>query len=525
MTHKNTLKHGAALLFVFLVAYLLNAASYFLTGIPLKYEQSSDATVHVVDWQKFSRDYSGNFDHDIMFQNYQAQPTGVLFVDKVLVRVSEIFRADLLEWSIIISFLALALFLSGVYFLVLCSLKNTLLALLISLVSVIPTISLGLASWGFLIGGFVPKEISLGIAVWLSILYLSGVSSNSRTKIGAFFLLLGLFSNWYPVLFFHYCLVLLTAEVIRQRSARKEHILYGVLFLAGAPVALFDIFIKSSHFTPPDTAIIFNHYTATLHSLTYLFLHYLRKQIVYVIIIGSLWYVYRRLFKKEYPPRILLWYAIWWSALAWSLLGVGTEIFAPVYMKYLLSRTSVWFYVASMVIVAYTAYEIYAATFARSVKNSILFSLLLSFVLLAQTSILAVYSGIKDRRDTSADYKQYLSVVTKLRSIVPRGSIILSNPDREAKTIRAYGAVGSYVSWKDGNVTLFDGDAARVWFDRYKEAQRVFSQKDFSAIRTFAVERHLQFYLFDKRDIVNGMDALAKKTIVESGEYGVAKMY
>ena len=519
MTYR-TLIHLFIILFA---AVLLNSASYFLTGISPAYRQSSDATVHVVQWQEFSQNYAGNFDNDVMFQSYQAQPTGTLFVDKVLVRMSELLHIDLLNWSIIISALSLALFLSGVYFLILYSTKKSLLALIISLVSIIPVISLGLSSWGFMTLGFVPKETSLGIAVWLTILYLRGVSTNSKLKISAFFALLGVFANFYPPLFCHFALVLLTVEVLRLRSIKKEHILYGLIFLVAAPVALFDIFIKAGHFTTPSVAIIISHYGAPLQSLSYLVLHYLRKQIIYAILVGGLWYLYRRVLKKQYPPIMSLWYAVWWSTLLWSLVGVGIEIFAPLYMKYLISRISVWFYLASMILIAYTAYEIWFATFARSLKQYLIFSLLLLLVLLSQTSVLNVYNGIRDLQYTATDYKAYLSVVTKIKDFVPTGSLVLANPDVGANTIRTYGDVGTYVAAKDGNVTLFDGASAMQWSERYTETREVFSQKSFSVIQSYALAHNLHYYFFNTGDIQSGTDALSKKTLFISGPYGLAK--
>lgn len=524
MTSHTTRTHIAILAFVFFVAFFVNRISYSTTGISLAYQQSSDATVHMVNWQEFSRNYAGNFDHDLMFQNYQEAPSGVLFVDKVLVRISEFLHIDLLDWSIVISALSLALFLSGVYFLVLYSTKSTLLGLVLTLVSIIPVISLGLSSWGFFALGFVPKELSVGISVWLTILYLQGVSTASRRKISWFFGLLGLFSNFYPPVFFHYALVLFTVEVIRQRAIKKEHILYGLIFLVASPVALYDIFVKAAHFAPPVLAIIYDHYGAPLHSLSYLVVHYLRKQIIYAALVGALWYVYRRVLKKEYPPRIVLWYAIWWSTLVWSLVGVGIEVFAPLYMKYLISRISVWFYLASMVIVAYTAYEIWFAKFSRSLTQLISFSLVLLIVLLGQTSILNVYNNLRDFKDAAPDYKEYLSVVTKLQLVVPPGSLILANPDGGANTIRTYGGVGTYVAAKDGNVTLFDGVAAQQWFDRYTETQKVFAQKDFSAIETYALAHGLHYYFFDTRDVQTGTTTLTKKTLLQSGPYGLAQL-
>lgn len=515
--------HIGILVFVFCIAYILNSTSYFLTGISPAYTQSSDATVHMVQWQEFSKNYAGNFDTDIMFQNYPGQPTGTLFIGNMLVHIGEFLHIHLLDWSIIFSAFSLILFLSGVYFLVLYSTRSPLLGLIISLISIIPVISLGLSSWGFLALGFVPKELSVGITVWLTILYLQGALHDSKKKIAVFFALLGLFANWYPPVFLHFALTLLTVEVIRQRGIRKEHFLYGLLFLAMAPVALYDVFVKAASFVPPILSIIIDHYGAPLQSLSYLLVHYLRKQIIYIILIGALWYVYRRIMKKEYPPLMSFWYAIWWSTLLWSLIGVGIEVFAPLYMKYLISRISVWFYLASMIIVAYTAYEVWIWKFGRGMKLRICFALILFFVLLGQTSILNVYANIMKNQKNAEDYAHYLSVVSQLQSVVPPKSLVLANPDARANTIRTYGGVGVFVTAKDGNVTLFDGAAARLWFDRYKETQRVFSQKDFSAIQSYAATHNLEYYFFNKKDILKGTDALAKKTVLESENYGLVK--
>ncbi len=523
MVNSAVLRHALALLFIGAVASAVNIIPYLSTGIAPAYRQSSDTTVHLVHWQEFSKNYSGNFDTDVMFQNFQGVPSGVLFVDKILVRISEFLNIGLLDWSIVVSYLTLLLFLSGVYFLVFFSTKKILLAFLVSLVSIVPVISLGLSGWGLLVIGFVPKEISIMVSVWLTILYLQGVLTNSKPKIAVFFALLGLSANFYPPVFFHYAAVLLTVEIIRQRAITKEQILYGLIFLAAAPLALFDIFIKVAHLTPPILAIIMDHYGAPLQSLSYLLVHYLRKQILYALCIGALWYIYRRILKKEYPPLIQIWYLIWWSTLVWSLIGVGIEIFAPLYMKYMISRISVWFYLASMIIIAYTIYEIWFDKFRRTIQNTVGFSLLLVLGLLGQTSVLSVYHGMQEFKNDASDYAQYLTVVTRLKEFVPPGSLVLANPDGEANTIRAYGGVGTYVAAKDGIVAPFDGTAAQQWFNRYKETQKVFAEKDFSTIQAFAVAHNLQFYLFDKKDLQHSADTLRKRILLESGDYGLAK--
>lgn len=519
---KNIRVHALALGCVFGLTVLLNSVPYFIAGISPTYNQSSDATVHVVQWQEFSSTYNGAFEKDIMFQNYQGQPTGTLFVDRLLVHIGEFFHIHLLDWSIIISGLSLALFLAGVYALALYSTKKVLLAFAITLASAVPTITLGLSSWGFLVQGFVPKETSLAIAVWLALVYAVGVSRGSKRTIALFFALLGLVSNWYPVLFFHFALVAITAEVLRTRSIRPEQFLYGIIFLVAAPLSLYDIFVKAAKFTAPVTAIIDAHYSATLHSWSYLFVHYLRKQIIFGVLIAVLWYLYTRVFKKMYSPILLLWFALWWAALLWSLLGVGVEIFYPTYMKYLLSRTSLWFYAASMVLVSYTSYQLYSLTFQKTVRNTLIFFCCLLIVLFSQTSIVGVVSGFRGFIADAPHYRDYLSVITKLSETIPVGALVLSNPDTEALSIRAYGGVGSYVSWKDGNVTLFDGKTATLWFDRYNETKTVFEKQSYEAIASYAKAHGLQYYLFNREDIQTGTTTLEKDTVLQDGSYGLA---
>ncbi|MBX4216105.1 hypothetical protein KW797_04110 [Candidatus Parcubacteria bacterium] len=516
--------HIALLSAIFFFAFLLNSAPYFLAGIPPAYRQSSDAAVHMVNWQEFSKDYAGNFEHDTMFQAFPGVPSGVLASEKILVRISEALGIPLLEFGAGISWLSLALFLAGVYFVVLYPTKNRLLSFLISLVSVVPVISLGLSGWGFLTLGFVPKEISVGISVWLTLLYLRGAETDSNKRIVWCFALLGLFANWYPPVFFHYAAVLLAAEVMRARSLRKEHILYGLVFLLTAPVALYDIFVRGGHLTAPIISIVMEYYGAPLHSLSYLFVHYLRKQVVYMVLVGGLWYLYRRVRTMEYPPVMRIWYFLWWSTLLWSLVGVGIEVFAPLYMKYLISRISVWFYFSSMVIVAFTGYELWRARFGGSAMQKIIFSAVLLIVLFGQTSILSVYTGIRGEIAESGDYRQYLSVVTRLSSFVPPSSLVFANPDRGAATIRTYGGVGVYVAKKDAIVTLYDGASAAAWEARYKETQEVFATKDFSAIRAYALAHGLEYYFFSTKDIDKGAASLESMTVLKEGDYGLAKL-
>ncbi len=524
MSKTQALRHTAALTLILTVAVLLNALPVLLSHVPPQYNLSSDATVFATLWQEGAAGYSGAFAHDQMFQQFTEEPTGVFAADRALVWVAQTLHVDLLTWSIVVSAASLAAFLVGVYALVWYALRNRALAIVIALASIIPVVSLGLSSWGFMVGGFVPKETGLSIAVWLTILYVRGIREHSWEKITYFFVLLGLCANWYSPLFYQYALLLFTAEAIRTRAVKKELFLYAGVFFLVSPLALWDIFVTNGHFTQPIVSLIIAHYTWPLHSLSYLLLHYLRKQIIYALLLTSLWWAHRHVLKKESPAIMRLWWALWWAALVWSLVGVGIEVWAPLYEKYLLSRTSVWFYFASMVLVGALGWDLCFWWIKRTWITVLLFCGVLLCVLLAQSSLLNYLGGLRDATAGSADYRQYLSVVTQLKTLVPDSALVLADPDDKANTIRSYGGIGVWVSVKDGNVILYDGAASQTWYARYEAAEQVFATKDFSVIRTYALQNGLRYYFFDTRDITASAALLKQKTILQSGDYGLAKL-
>lgn len=508
-----------------LAAWCVNALPFVIAGTPASYHQSSDATVHVVEWMQDSMRYDGAFENDLMLQNYRPQQsTGELWADVALTRIADVFGVDVLAWSIAISWGSLALFLIGVYVLSYLVLLRASAAFCIALASIIPVISLGLSSWGFLAFGFVPKELSLGIAVWLTILYVRSITHESRRTRAVFFAGLGMFANWYPVLFCHYALIVLAADVLRVRSIRSEHFVYGTVFLLAAPIALYDIFVVAGRFSQPDTSVIVEHYVGTLHSWSYLFLHYLRKQAIYVVSVAVLWFAHRRATVGQLPAGIRAWFCLWWSALIVSLVGVGIELFFPLYTKYLLSRASVWFYFDSMILVSFLTYSLIEKRRYPRGATYLAASGLLAFFL-AQSSIANVYAGTKEILLGASEQHSFIATLSRVHTIVPERSIVLSNPDREANTLRAYGAVASYVSWKDGNVTLFNGEAAHVWRERYVSARSTFATHDYDAIRAFGIAAGTPYYLFNRDDITTGVSELERATVYSSGRYGVARLY
>jgi len=176
-----------------------------------------------------------------------------------------------------------------------------------------------------------------------------------------------------------------------------------------------------------------------------------------------------------------------------------------------------------MLIVGYTAWQLVRARWGSGYKVTMLFAFVLSAVLIAQSSISNLVGGFMEFRRDAAQYRDYVSAMQQLHTLVPLGSVVLANPDGEANTLRPYGDVASWVSAKDGNISLFDGDAARAWYARYKESQAAFATHDGAAIRSYALSHGLQYYAFNMSDLSVHQDVITKATLMRVGVYGLAK--
>ena len=374
------LKH---LLIIFVVALVYNFSFFFFTGIPLRHQLNGDAEVHVAHWREFSVKEKNIFANDAMFK-LDIRPQGELFVDKVLVRIGEFFKIDVLNLSVILSFISLFIFLSGVYFVAAHSLNNRLMGFLAGLGSVIPAFSLGGSSWGFVASGFLPRDLALGFAVWLLGLYFYGIRHDSPWSIRIVFLVSGLLANWYPVLFFHYVLVIILADVIRLKSIKLEHFFYGLLFGAGAIFAISDVIAKSINFTPINLELFRARFSyLLLEPWQYAIFRYLRRFILYVAIVSGLYYIAKKVVLKDEMSPLKTWYIIWLSAGLLSITGLYLENYTS-WARFFLSRTSIWFLFASMAIVAYTIFLIGKC---RASRYKLMAVTLISLIFLGQSMI------------------------------------------------------------------------------------------------------------------------------------------
>lgn len=492
-------RHFVFLTIIFSAALLVNFTPSIITNIPLKNQLSSDAELHATHWREFSANEGNNFANDEMFKK-DTRPRGELFVNKLLVRLGEWSKVGLLEWSALVSGLSLIIFLSGVYFVVAYSLKNSWLGFLVALGSIIPAFSLGGSTWGFLAQGFLPRELALGIAAWIILIYFYGLEKNHIWASRSVFLLSGIFSNWYPVLFFHFAAIVFVAEIIRLKSIKKELLIYGLLYAAGASFALIDIFIKSAQTAPIDLEVFrFRFRYMLLSSFEYTFLRYLRRFLIYAAVVAGLFIFSKKTLNRDELRPLSPWYAIWLSAALISLIGIVLENFTT-FARFLFSRASVWFLFASMTIIAYTIHKIYE----KRVKNNFLLSAILAtgilLIFIGQSAIPSIYRQLRDLKANAANYNNYITLLENLKEATPNDAIILA-PPRDANKIRAYGSRGTYVSWKEGGITLLDGKSGREWFERLHEVEAVFGQKNLEALQKYAQAKNIRYIIYNTDEV------------------------
>ncbi len=500
-------------------AFVYSFGLIFFTGVPARYQLNSDAEVHLVHWREFSSNDRISLVNDAMFK-LDIRPKGELFIDKIIVKIGEFLGINILSWSVIISYISLLIFLSGVYFVVSRSLNNRLVGFLVGLGSVIPAFSLGGSSWGLPANGFLPRDLALGLAVWLFGLYLFGIKNRSIWNIRLMFLVMGLLANWYPLLFFHFSLALILADIIRLKSLKLDHILYGLIFCTGAIFAISDIVSKSLNFTAINMEAFRGRFSyLLLESWEYAFFRYLRRFILYLMAVIAIYFAGRKYFSRDSLSLLKPWHSLWLSSAVLSLLGLYLENYTS-FARFFISRLSVWFIFSSMVIVAYS---IWLAADHRSnmdYKIPAIFAALIIF--LGQSMIPTAYRHARDLRANSESYLKEMATIEKLKEITALGDLIFMNPDRAGK-IRTYGARGTYVSWKDGNIAVLDGVGALEWSRRLKEADESFNSGSFAKIAAFGRANNIKYFLYNEDEII-GEEEIKKYNIFELKPYAVAKI-
>jgi hypothetical protein len=474
-----------------LCASLFTLLPRLVSGIPLRQQLSSDAEWYAVEIDQavhpelYARDRS--FSPDI-------RQTAEFAVDKGLAAIARVLYIDLLEWSVMLSFGALLVFVLGVYFLMRRSLHNRAFALLIAGVLIIPVHTLGGDTLGFQALGYLPRDMALAFVPFVLMLYLKAVREESLTWLAATCFACGVLSNYYLLLFPHLCATLLLAEVIRGRRIRLAHVGCGLLFMVAAGPALVDGFSRPA--TPVDWDILRMRLAwmmawPPLDAVR----RYLRRFLIASAVIAALWPVVRRDGTDDDRRRLAPWFAISAAALVLAVIGVYVET-ATVATKYLISRASIFLMLAAMPI-ACVGFAVLGRRVDRR-RASQLAVMAAAVLFLGQSNLPTIYRFVRDDRAHRDERRRFLEAVDRLKALTPVDAVVAAPSPEDndlAASLRTYAQRAVYVTYKDGGVAIVDGNRARQWLARYEKLQQALHAIEPGAFMRFMRDEGVDYAL------------------------------
>jgi hypothetical protein len=505
-------------------AVLFSFLPFLVSGVPLQHQLLSDVESHIAAWQTaLNPDVFAN--DKILQSGTKALPTGQILSSHLFVLIPKHFNIDLFSWSVLLSICTLLFFLCGLYLLVLYSLDDKLTAFLITLFSIIPIHALGGSTFGFQALGFLPRDLALSIIIYILLLYCHGVKNENSRSIKLTFFVFGLFANFYPSLFANIALTLVLAELIRAKKIHVACFWYGGLFLLGALPTVLDFSFKNYHSAPIDVKIMTSFYGYMMVARPFLsaLRRYLRRFFLYAVFIPTIHYsVIRK--SPDYEKRLLApWNAIAISSFVLAVLGVYIES-TTAFAKYLISRTSMWFMLSSMIICTF-GLRIFFSRYLR--KGANLFTVLaVSVIFLGQSNLPTVYRFLRDTYNNREQKREFHVAINELKKLTSYEDIILA-PSEEffdlAASVRTYSSRPIYVCYKYGGVSIMDGQIAREWQERYNDIDNVFESRNPKLLIDFMQQKNIH-YAFVPNHYYSENDQLLKQhVVVNTGHYSIVK--
>jgi hypothetical protein len=480
-----------------------------VTKMPLHALLSSDAEVYATFMQIVQNPEV--FARDDMLRQFELAPAGMRFLFQFLIKMAEILNVEILQWSIWVSFLSLILFLLGLYWLLYYWLENKLYAFVITFFSIIPVHVLGGTTYGFQALGFLPRDLALAVHIFVLLVYFQGLKRDSNVLIGISFLAMGILANAYPLLFFQLFAMLLFSELIRTRVLSKSLFVYAGLFLAGSAPAWIEIIFALPTAAPIDSELLRLRLGYMMaYPLDYAIFRYLRRVILYFGLMVLLYWPLSRWASNSDRRIIKPWKAIIVSSFVISVFGIVIETFTP-YAKYSFSRASIWFTLSAMVIACIGLRIVFYKFFPR--HSLWLTVVTISIIFAGQSNLPSIYRYLRDGYETREQRLAFHAAVGELKTLSGQDSLIVA-PSTEmndiAASLRTYSLRSVYVSYKDGGVAVNDGELARKWYNRYKEAQSMFDSRDSGYLLDLMVREDIDFafvpanYYADSDPILDG---------------------
>lgn len=481
-----------------------------LTGVPLGRQLSSDAEQFVAVAVATAVPAFAEADHGM--------PTGFgpsIWSFRVTRSAALAMGVSFPALSVWLSVAFFLVFVTGLYLLVRAAVGDATVALVVALIGIIPVHALGASTLGFQPLGVLARDVALTGVMFILWGYIRAVFSGGRWPMVAVFAACGLAANLYSLYFGQLFLVLGLTELLRLRAIGPvilPALAFGVCALPGVTRDL----LMATGNTPVDVELMRRrHDFAVAWPLVPAITRYLRRFILYalacVVVVPFAWPQMDAAARKRQAP----WTAMLLAAGLLSVIGVLIESLTP-YMKFFLSKTSMYFYLAAAITLCLTLPAAVAGVTGRRSRASAL--ALLAGVMLFQSNLPSIYRSIRDTSVTRDERAQMFDAITRLRELTGPGDVWLvpSPPERDlAATVRAYAERPVFVTYKDGALALLDGDLGRAWWDRFQRQEAALAQPTGQALLALMAREGVQWALLDGAHATLAADPALQPLIVE----------
>lgn len=430
---------------------------------------------------------------------------------------------DIWTASVGVSIVTLVVFVWLIYALAARTLHDETLAFVIAAILVIPVHALAATTLGFQALGFLPRDLALTVALVILLAYFRACRCGSGMT--AVFVACGVIGNFYILLFTHLCATLLVAEVIRARRVKVRHIGYAVAFVLAVLPAVASSLSTLRGAAPIDVAIMRMRqpYLLVLPFMPALETT-LRRVVIYVLVAVPLAAIVDRYGSELERKSVAAWTPIALGALAVTVLGMvieNTTTLAP----YQISRTSVFFLLASMMISAVGLQVLSRLWWTAAPRQAGLIGL--TCLLLLQSNLPSVYRSIRDLRAGREERQSLLDAANWLRHYTDADARVLapSTVDKDlALTLRAYSLRPSFVTEKDGGVSMVDGEQARQWLRRFRTMQETLASRDARALFGLMRSEGVTYAVLPVDGLPLPQDLVRASIVHEAGRFVVVRV-
>ena len=478
------------LLIIYFCALLYSMIPFFLTGINLNGLLLSDAEFYAHSMEAMRSGLSALQAGIPM----DSKPIGDQLLNKYIGLIAQYLSINLFSFSVFLSIISLLLFLTAIYFLCRETLESNSLALFISLWCIIEIHALGGTTFGFRALGFLPRDFALAISLFILYIYILALQRNSNKLLLASFFFCGIFTNYYSIAFVNLLGVLSVSEAIRQRTVSLKLISLILMWAALASPALMDLATKTSNWSSVDLRILRERNSFMIFTgFNIDSIKYIRRFFIHSVA-GIISMVYIGKSKAKIEP----WFYILSSSILLSITGIFIESTTE-YLRLFISRASQYVTISSMILCCYASSVFLRTHFAKYSSALLYFSLSIFF--LFQSSITSIFNMWQDQRTNRQNRDEFLIAAHYAAISTDKDSLFIvpSSPSQDlAASFRTYANRRIFTSYKDGGISLVDGERARIWEHKYKIQEEVFSSNSLQPLLSLMKDGGIDYIFLPK---------------------------